>query len=231
MLLALALILALNGCSAIEVARQQSSTATAPNPPGSAAFETEKAQLRATGDALQREAARSAATVAALTASQTAEPTRVEKAGLPASASASVYGSVPIDSDRLNIIAALAIDAEGALLAATRAGEIYRLPDSDGDGLADETRLIFADADQELDRVRGMTAGGAALLLLHGPRLSLLRDADGDGVYAIAAQLDAELPADSSALQASNGLVQAADGRLFSADLHSGEILLIRLRE
>ena len=149
----------------------------------------------------------------------------------PSSAETTVFGEVPIDSDRLNIIAALAFDIDGQLLVGTRAGEIYRMPDSDGDGIADETRLIFADEEQQLGQVSGLIARGDSLILLNGARLSLLRDADADGVYETVTHLSQQLPPDQSPLQASNGFVRAQDGRIFTADLNSGTILQIILRD
>lgn len=174
---------------------------------------------------------RAAATLAALEAAASATALPTDHPVFSASAAdVAVYGSVPIDSDRLNIIAALAFDADGDLLAATRAGEVYRLRDSDGDGLADETALIFADEQEALGQVSGMLVRGESLLLLHGGALSQLRDDNGDGRYETVTLLSGSLPAAQSALRASNGVVEAPDGRLFTVDISSGEILRISLR-
>ena len=147
------------------------------------------------------------------------------------SADTLVYGRVPIDSDRLNIIAALAFDRAGQLIVSTRAGEIYRLSDSDDDGLADDTQLIFADEDEALGQVSGMFLRGESLILINGERLSQLQDRDADGVYETVTRLSQQLPADQNPLLASNSIAQAPDGRLFTADLNSGEILQIVLRD
>ncbi len=229
----------LAGCSAIELYQGQASATAeaeagavaATENPTVSAMEGTLADSRATQQSLSAGATESAATIAALAATPTTAPTAADAFSSPASAEIVVYGSVPIDSDRLNIIAALAFDIDGNLLAATRAGEIYALPDSDGDGSADETRLIFADDEQALSQITGLIARGEALILLSGERLSLLRDSDGDGRYESVTHLSGQLPADQSPLQASNGIVQAPDGRLFSVDINSGEILLIDLRE
>ncbi|MCY3796711.1 MAG: hypothetical protein OXG84_02815 [Chloroflexi bacterium] len=230
---------ALAGCSAVEL-YQQSATAgaeaaenatTATEDATRFALEAAHDAAQATLQALEQEAKRAAATIAAMAATPTSAPAAANSLPLPASAETVVYGSVPIDSDRLNIIAALAFDADGRLLAATRAGEIYAMPDGDGDGLADETRLIFADEEEQLGQVSGLIARGWALIALNGERLSLLRDGDGDGVYDGVRHLNEGLPADQSPLQASNSLAQAPDGRLFTVDINSGEILRIVLRE
>ena len=105
------------------------------------------------------------------------------------------------------------------------------MPDSDGDGFADETRLIFADEDEQLGQVSGLIARGEGLILLNGERLSLLSDSDGDGVYDGVKHLVEGLPADQSPLQASNGIIESPDGRLFSVDINAGQILRIVLRE
>ena len=131
----------------------------------------------------------------------TTTPSPAEATAVPSISSADtvVYGSVPIDSDRLNTIAALAFDHEGQLLVSTRAGEIYRLSDEDDDGLADDRQLIFADADESLQQVAGMFMRGDSLILLNGDRLSQLRDSDGDGIYDAVRHLTEELPAGADA--------------------------------
>ena len=226
----------LAGCSAIEV-YQQSGTARAEAAANAtaatedatrAALEAAQDSAEATIQALEQEATRAAAAIATL---QRAPTTAPAAAPVPASAETLVYGSVPIDSDRLNIIAALDFDADGQMLAATRSGEIYAMPDDDGDGLADETRLVFADEEEQLGQVSGLIARGEGLFVINGERLSLLTDGDGDGVYDGVRHLSEGLPADQSPLQASNGIVQAPDGRLFTVDIKSGEILRIVLLE
>jgi len=227
--------LILSGCSAVELHRQMGSATAAAGTVAPAATDDARQAaleaLQATAAALSEGATQAAATISALSSAATPAPTVVVSLPLPISAETSVFANVPIDSDRLNIIAALAFDADGQLLVATRAGEIYALPDSDDDGVADETRLIFADDEQQLSQVAGLIARGDALILLNGGRLSLLRDGDGDGLYETVARLSGELPADQSPLQASNGLAQAPNGRLFTVDVNSGEILRIVLSE
>ena len=190
------------------------------------------AAYQATTDAQLQRATQSAATLHALETAASATPTATARPDFNFSAADTVvYGSVPIDSDRLNIIAALAFDADGRLLAATRAGEVYRLSDVDGDGQADETALIFVDESEAVGQVSGMFVRGASLMLMHGGALSQLRDTDGDGRYETVTLLSEGLPAEQSALRASNGIVRAPDGRLFTVDISSGEILRIVLRE
>lgn len=226
---------ALTGCSAFELHQQigsatadsQALATAATEDTTRSALEAAHDSARATAQALAQEATRAAAAIATLEGA----PATADAFALPASAETVVYGSVPIDSDRLNIIAALAFDAGGLLLVATRAGEIYAMPDDDGDGLADETRLVFADEEEQLGQVSGLIARSEGLILLNGERLSLLRDEDGDGAYDGVTHLAHGLPADQSPLQASNGIAQAPDGRLFTVDIKSGEILRIVMSE
>lgn len=231
--IALALIFSLAGCSAIEWDRQrtdqhsQAETAIAATVERTvAAAQADKIAAQATALALSRQITQSAASPPSL-ATITPGPDAADIS----SAEVSVYGSVPLDSDRLNIIAALAFDAAGDLLAATRAGDIYRLRDRDADGTADETLRIFADEDEALGQVSGLFTRGESLILLNGGKLSRLQDRDGDGRYETVSQLSEQLPADQNPLLASNSIAQSPDGRLFSANLNSGEILRIILRE
>ena len=229
----------LSACSAVELHQQMASQTAAAASARAEATEDPAADAQAalaayqaTAEAQLLDATRTAATLSALETAAAAAPPPTDQADFALSAAdTTVYGAVPIDSDKLNIIAALAFDADGQLLAATRAGEVYRLSDRDGDGQADETVLIFADEGEALGQVSGMFARGASLMLMHGGALSQLRDADGDGRYETVTMLSEELPAGQSALRASNGSAQAPDGRLFTADLDSGEILQVLLRE
>ncbi len=196
-----------------------------------AALHAAQANIAATVQVLAAQATEAAATLSALESTRTVQPaTPTQATFAAASAETSLYGTVPIDSDRLNIIAALAFDAAGQLLVATRAGEIYRLPDIDGDGIADDTGLIFADAEEQLGQVSGLIVRGDSLIVLNGERLSLLDDTDSDGIYETVTHLAQQMPTDQSPLQASNGIVQAPDGRLFTADISAGQILRIILR-
>lgn len=221
----------LSGCSAIEL-RQQNLRATegarlhitAETAQPSSTAQAEFTQVFATLGALSIGATEAAQTIIATSAS----PAPVD---LLASAADIVrYGQVPVDSDRLNVIAALAFDREGRLLVSTRAGEIYRLLDADEDGMAEETRLIFRDVNDELGQVSGLVAIGEVLILLNAGRLSQLQDQDRDGDYETVTHLSQELPADQSPLQANNSIVRAPDGTYFTTNVHSGEILQIVLR-
>lgn len=227
------LALALAACSAIEL-RERMANATAAAAGPAAEAQATIAALEATAQARSAGATQAAVTVMALetaaASTATAAPDATEAASFT-SAEVLIYGRVPVDSDRLNTIAALAFDEAGHLLAVTRAGEIYRLSDADEDGLADETALIFADEDEALLQVAGMVTRGSSIILLNGGKLSQLTDSDGDGSYDTVTQLAEALPARETPLLAGNGIVQAPDGRLFSADLNTGEILLIQLHE
>lgn len=223
--MAVMLAAGLAGCSAIEL-NQRNAQATART----------QANIAATVDsrvaAFQTEQAQAAtATTASPEVTDEAMPTREAKPFIAAAADTVVYGMVPIDSDRLNSITALAFDSEGQLLVSLRAAEIYRLEDSDADGRVDAVRLIFEDQDGDIGQVAGLFVRGEALIVINGKQLSQLRDRDADGIYETVTQLSAELPADQSLLHASNSIIQAPDGRYFTANVSSGEILQIVLRE
>ena len=205
-IIAVILAMGLVGCSAIKL-NQRSAEATA------------------------RAEANIAATVnSRVTAFQTPEATAEARPSptaspfVAAAADIEVYGRVPIDSDRLNSITALAFDGDGRLLAGLRAGEIYRLEEGD------EARLIFEDRGGDIGQVSGLFARGDALIIINGQQLSQLRDGDGDGFYETVTQISTALPAHQSPLQAGNSIIQSTDGRYFTADVNTGEILQIILR-
>ncbi len=237
----LILIPLLAGCSAIEL-RQQNVRATeeARVDITASTAQVEITQVFATLQALSLSATEAAQTMTAVViatsasspaaAQDEAGATAIPADFLASAADTVVYGQVPVDSDRLNVIAALAFDREGRLLVSTRAGEIYRLLDADEDGIAEERHLVFRDADDELGQVSGLVAIGEVLILLNDGRLSQVRDQDRDGAYETITHLSQELPADQSPFKANNSIVRAPDGRYFTADVGRGEILQIILR-
>jgi len=208
------LAMALAGCSAIEL-NQRNAQATA----------RMEANLAATVD--------SRVAAFQLEPEVTDEPAPTAEASpfIASAAETTVYGAVPIDSDRLNSITALAFDAQGQLLVSLRAGEIYRLEDSDADGEVDAIRLIFEDRNGDIGQVSGLWVRGNALIVINGEQLSQLQDSDADGMYETVTQLSGGLPANQSPLQANNSILQLPDGRYFTANIHTGEILQIVLRE
>lgn len=227
----LLLSLVLSACSAIELRQQLANATTATEAPP-ANFGATSAALEATALSLSAIMTAAAETAAALESTAAALPATPAATSVKISAAAvAVYGSVPVDSDRLNTIAALAFDQDGHLLISTRAGEIYRLRDADADGRADERQLIFRDDADALGQISGMATLGDSIILLNDGNLSQVTDSDGNGRYDAVTDLAAALPAGQTPLLASNGIIRAPDGRLFSADLDTGEILRIILLE
>jgi len=222
--MAVMLAAGLAGCSAIEL-NKRNAQATARTQANIAATVDSRAA------AFQTEQAQAAAITARPEVTDEAMPTREARPFIAAAADMVAYGMVPIDSDRLNSITALAFDSEGQLLVSLRAAEIYRLEDGDGDGEVDAVRLIFEDQDGDIGQVAGLFARGEALIVINGEQLSQLQDRDADGIYETVTQLSAELPANQSLLHASNGIIQSPDGRYFTANVNTGEILQIVLRE
>ena len=209
-IIAVMLAMGLVGCSAIEL-NQRNAEATA----------RAEANIAATVDSRVTAQSRP---IQAPEVTAEAMPSPTASPFAAAAADIKVYGRVPIDSDRLNSITALAFDVDGRLLAGLRAGEIYRLEEGD------EARLIFEDQGGDIGQVSGLFARGDALIIINGQQLSQLRDGDGDGFYETVTQLSTALPAHQSPLQAGNSIIQSTDGRYFTADVHTGEILQIILR-
>ena len=240
-MLSAALVLA--GCSAIQLYQENTgatqAAATAINATVAAVIEDASDQqdaLEATVAALYAASTRAAqslgvaqATADAALATATPDPLApalAADAGFSA-AEISVFGQAPVDSERLNTIAALAFDGEGQLLVGMRAGEIYRLVDADGDGIAEGNQLVFQDESDAIGQVSGLLMVGGALLLVHDGRLHSLVDGDGDGFYERAALLSSALPPNQNPLRANNSLARSPDGALFTADVLSGTIFRI----
>ena len=193
--LALALSLSLMGCSAVEWQRQSADSTSRASSAIDAALEradataaAQRQDLVATLGAVGASATQAAQMLSTWEGRSTAGEATDRATDSPAdgdfsSAELSVYGSVPVDSDRLNTITAMAFDEAGRLLVARRAGQIYRLIDDDGDGLAESSQLIFEDERNEIGQVWSLIARGGRLIVVSQGRLHQLRDSDGDGDY------------------------------------------------
>ena len=193
---------------------------------------------RATDDAeaLEAHIAETLSAIIALTPSPDSESTAevspdLESDFIPTSAETTIYGIVPIDNDSLNSITAITFDGLGQMLVGLRAGEIYRLEDSDADDLADEITLVFEDLNNEIGQISGIFWENEVLYVINGSRLSQLSDTDNDGIYDTVTQLSESLPANQALLQASNSIIRSSDGRYFTSNVITGEILQLTLTE
>lgn len=199
-------------------------------------LQTQVAQATSDANALETQIAQTITAITTSVSSSSIESTAevipdITSDFVPSTAGISVYGTVPIDSDSLNSITALALDSEGQLLVSLRAGEIYRLLDSDNDDEADEITLIFEDEGNDIGQVSGLWMENNILYVINGNQLSQLQDEDDDGVYDLVMQLTDELPENQALLQANNSILRSPDGRYFTADVQTGNILLIEFGE
>lgn len=163
------------------------------------------------------------------TTSITPEPTTTP-AHIPSSATVSIFGTVPIDSESLNSITAMTHGSNGHLLVSLRNGDIYRLSDDNGDHVADDVTRVFEDTGNAIGQVHGIYSDGIMLYVMHGQTLSLVQDTDADGHYDTVTTLSDALPQNDTLLRANNSIISAGDARTyFTADVDSGDILLITL--
>mgnify|MGYP001544998088 CR=1 FL=1 len=163
------------------------------------------------------------------TTSITPEPTNTPTR-IPSSATVNVFGTVPIDSESLNSITAMTHSSDGHLLVSLRNGDIYRLPDDNGDDIADDVMRVFEDTDNVIGQVHGIYSDGAMLYVMHGQTLSLLQDTNTDSLYDTVTTLSDALPQNDTLLRANNSIISAGNTRrYFTADVESGDILLITL--
>jgi putative membrane-bound dehydrogenase-like protein len=107
-------------------------------------------------------------------------------------------------------------DGNGSLDRKEHRGRVLRVRDLDGDGQADEVRVLVADVDSP----RGLVWDHDRLYLLHPPHISEFIDRDGDGIAETNRVLVKNIafgfkdrPADHS----SNGLELGVDGWLYAA--------------
>jgi putative membrane-bound dehydrogenase-like protein len=101
--------------------------------------------------------------------------------------------------------------------AIVRRDEIRLIEDSDGDGYADHSTVYGSG----LNSVQGLTYSEGALLVMHAPFLSALRDHDGDGVAESRSDLLSGLglspERNPELLHCANGVVVGHDGWLYLA--------------
>ncbi len=72
----------------------------------------------------------------------------------------------------------VSVDKNGSLDTKPDRGFIYKLVDTDGDGVADQ-QTVFAD---HVTSPRGLTVVGDTIICLHPPELEAFRDTNGDGI-------------------------------------------------
>ena len=72
----------------------------------------------------------------------------------------------------------VSVDKNGSLDTKPDRGFIYKLVDTDHDGVADK-KTVFAD---KVTSPRGLTVVGDVVICLHPPELEMFRDKDGDGI-------------------------------------------------
>jgi putative membrane-bound dehydrogenase-like protein len=125
--------------------------------------------------------------------------------------------SIALFAEGLNYPTALAFDEDGNLYVGINngiypyqaVGEIYRLRDTDNDGLADES-IRFA---SEIDRPVGLLFHEGELYLSQRGSLQALADSDGDGVSDQVRTLVSDLPA--YGLHHNNSVILGPDGFLY----------------
>jgi putative membrane-bound dehydrogenase-like protein len=103
---------------------------------------------------------------------------------LPAGLKANIFATPPMVNYPTFLEAApngdvyVAVDKNGSLDTKPDRGFIYKLRDTNNDGVADD-RTVFAD---KVVSPRGLVAIGDTVICLHPPELEAFRDKDGDGI-------------------------------------------------
>ncbi len=103
---------------------------------------------------------------------------------LPAGLQANIFAAPPLVNYPTFVAPAangdlyVSVDKNGSLDTKPDRGFIYKLVDTDHDGVADK-QTVFAD---KVTSPRGLTVVGDRVICLHPPELEMFRDKDGDGV-------------------------------------------------
>ena len=104
----------------------------------------------------------------------------------------------------------IALAADGTIYVSERHGTVYRLADSDGDGVF-EQRVRFAGFDET--EITGIVfAPDGSLYVAVTGRVVAVSDTDGDGVVDVTRDVIADLP---SGRHQNNGMVFGPDGKLY----------------
>ncbi len=148
--------------------------------------------------------------------------TLLKEVKFPAEFEVSIFATPPAVNYPVFVAAApdgtlyVSSDGNGSIDRKEHRGRVLRVRDVDGDGQADEVRVLVADVDSP----RGLVWDHDRVYLLHPPHISEFVDRDGDGVAETNRVLVKNIafgfrdrPADHS----SNGLELGVDGWLYAA--------------
>lgn len=100
--------------------------------------------------------------------------------------------TISIFAEDLGAARFMAIDPEGVLYVTDRLGRVLRLPDENGDGVADGTETAL----DGLNNPHGITFHDGALYVAEETRVIRSTDTDGDGVYETTETVIDDLPED-----------------------------------
>jgi len=98
--------------------------------------------------------------------------------------------TISIFAEGLGSARFLAVDADGALYVTDQLGRVLRLPDADGDGVADQVETVL----DGLDSPHGITFHDGALYIAEESRVISAEDRDGDGSFESVETLIPDLP-------------------------------------
>jgi glucose/arabinose dehydrogenase len=115
-------------------------------------------------------------------------------------------------------VTVITFDESGDLLALAIDGRIFRLHDSDGDGVADETSQILFNLPESpvhLEWAVGMALYEDRIYISDKGRVGYLTDSDSDGIYDSYQAIVEGLPSQLYPLHSNNGIAFGNDGKVY----------------
>jgi putative membrane-bound dehydrogenase-like protein len=149
------------------------------------------------------------------TATPTPEISVNDIASVPAGFNVEIFAHL---DEAPTAVTSIVFEESGDLLALVIDGRIYRLHDSDKDGIADETSQILfnlPDSPVHLEWAVGMALFENRIYISDKGRVGYITDSDSDGIYETYQSIVEGLPSLVYPLHSNNGIAFGQDGKLY----------------
>ena len=129
---------------------------------------------------------------------------------LPEGFQAQLYARLPLPEPTV-----ITFGKDGALYVLTLGGQILRVTDEDGDGVAETSKIIYADDGDKLFHAVGMAFHDDKIYVSYSGKIGIVSDSDGDGILDTVTPIVEGLPSWQHTFHSNNGIAFGPDNKLY----------------